>query len=102
MAVGSMLGAVGLGLLGFARPASAYLTGVLAGVLGLGLTLTAAPLTSAVLASVPAGHVGAASGINNAVSRIAGLLAVAVLPGVAGIDIAVTGASLASIRRTAV
>ena len=91
---GPILGAVGLALLGFARPGSTYLTGVLPGVLVLGITLTAAPLTSAGLGSVPADHVGAASGINNAVSRIAGLLAVAVLPAVAGIDMAVTGAPL--------
>jgi EmrB/QacA subfamily drug resistance transporter len=96
LTVGPLTAAVGLGLLGLVRPGSQYLTGVLPGVvlLGLGLTLTAAPLTSAVLASVPADHVGAASGINNAISRIAGLLAVAVLPLLAGIDMSVTGAPL--------
>jgi EmrB/QacA subfamily drug resistance transporter len=96
MTVGSMVAAVGLGLLGFARPGSQYLTEVLPGVvvLGLGLTLTAAPLTSAVLASASEEHVGAASGINNAISRIGGLLAVAALPVVAGIDMSVTGAPL--------
>ncbi|MCO1659924.1 MFS transporter [Pseudonocardia humida] len=96
MTVGPVLAAVGLGLLGSVRPGSEYLTGVLPGVtvLGAGIALTAAPLSSAVLASVPAGHVGAASGVNNAVSRIAGLLAVAVLPVVAGIDMSVTGAPL--------
>jgi hypothetical protein len=54
---------------------------VLPGVLvfGLGLAATVAPLTAAVLGSVPAGHSGLASGTNNAMSRIAGLLAIAVV-----------------------
>jgi hypothetical protein len=54
-------------------------------VFGLGLTLTVAPLTATVLAAASARYAGIASGVNNAVSRGAGMLAIAVIPGVAGL-----------------
>lgn len=88
MTIGPLVAGTGLALLARAVPGASYLGGVLPGiaVFGLGMAITVAPLTSTVLASVEEEHVGAASGANNAISRIASLLAVAVLPLAAGLD----------------
>ena len=46
---------------------------------GLGLSITVAPLTSAILGSIDPRHAGIGSAVNNAVARIAGLIAIAIL-----------------------
>lgn len=87
MTVGPII--AGLGIAMFARlgPQSTYLGGVLPAVLlfGLGLSATVAPLTSSVLAAAPDHQTGVASAVNNDVARVAGLLAVAILPSLSGI-----------------
>ena len=87
LTVGPLLAAAGFALAIRIGPGSGYLTDVLPAVilLGLGLSSTVAPLTSTVLASADEHHAGVASGINNAVARSAGLLAVAVVPAAAGL-----------------
>jgi len=73
----------GIGLLGMLRVGARadYLSEVLPAILvfGLGLSATVAPLTATVLDSVDERRVGVASGANNGISRVAGLLAIAVL-----------------------
>jgi hypothetical protein len=64
-----------------------YVSVVLPAVLvfGFGLAINVAPLTATALAAAPADHAGVASAVNNDVARAAGLIAVAVLPALAGI-----------------
>jgi EmrB/QacA subfamily drug resistance transporter len=88
MTVGPLIAAAGLLLMARVVPGATYLGAVLpaVAVFGVGLAITVAPLTAAVLSAVPDTYAGTASGVNNAVSRVAGLLAIAVLPVAAGID----------------
>jgi EmrB/QacA subfamily drug resistance transporter len=93
MTVGPLVVAVGLLMLGEVGPGDEYLTAILpaAIVYGLGLSITVAPLTATVMASVDENHLGVGSGINNAVARLAGLLSVAVLPALAGVELEAGG-----------
>lgn len=81
MTAGPIVGGVGLLLMMRIGPDGNYLLDVLPGLLmfGVGLSATVAPLTATVLDSVDEHRVGIASGVNNGVSRVAGLLAIAVL-----------------------
>jgi EmrB/QacA subfamily drug resistance transporter len=88
LTLGPLVAAVGVLLLLRADRDADYLTDVLPGavVFGIGLTLLVAPLTATVLDSAADRFAGVASGVNNAVARSAGLLAVAIVPVVAGIS----------------
>jgi len=87
MTVGPLVTGAGLLLFGRISANGSYLTQVLPAVVvfGVGLTITVAPLTATALAAAPAKHAGMASAVNNDVARVGGLVAVALLPVLAGI-----------------
>ena len=87
LTAGPVVIAAGMLLMTTIDPGDSYISSVLPAVVvfGLGLVLVVAPVTSTVLAAADERHAGVASGVNNAVSRVGGLLAVALLPALAGL-----------------
>lgn len=88
LTVGPLLMALGLWWFSHLLPGSSFLTAVLPGMLvfAIGLVLVVAPVTAAALSAVPTGRSGTASGVNNAVARVGGLIVIAALPAIAGMS----------------
>ena len=88
MGLGPIVAGAGLALLTRVGPDASYVADVLPAVLvvGLGMAVTVAPLNVTVLGAAGEERAGIASAINNAVARVAGLIAVAVIPLAAGIS----------------
>jgi EmrB/QacA subfamily drug resistance transporter len=88
MTIGPVVAGLGLILLVRVGGNISYVADVLPGVvvLGFGLALTVAPLTSTVLAAGGEAHVGVSSAVNNEVARVAGLIAVAAIPLAVGLS----------------
>lgn len=88
MVAGTLVAALGFTWLGFAPTDPSFVAHILPGttLVGLGLSMLVAPLTGTVLAAAPDELSGTASGVNNAVARTAGLLAVAALPPLVGLS----------------
>ncbi len=88
LTVGPLIAASGVALLARIGAGSTYLVDILPPLVlfGVGMSITVAPLTATVMGSVESRHAGMASAVNTAVARTAGLVAVAVLPPIAGLS----------------
>jgi EmrB/QacA subfamily drug resistance transporter len=87
LALGQLFVAAALLLMARIDPGDGYLTAIFPAMVlfGIGLTLVVAPVTATVMAAVDGARSGIASGVNNAVARVAGLVAVAVIPVTVGL-----------------
>jgi EmrB/QacA subfamily drug resistance transporter len=87
LTVGPLVAAAGVALMVRIDAGSSYVLDVLPAlvVFGLGISFTVAPLTATVMGAVESRHAGLASAVNNAVARAGGLIAVALLPALAGL-----------------
>jgi MFS family permease len=86
MAAGILIVAAGFAWLSGAKPGDSYAEAILPGAIlwGLGIGLTVAPLTAGVLAAVDDSDLGEASAINDAASRVGGVVLVALVPALLG------------------
>ncbi len=93
MTLGPIVAGLGFLLMLRTNSSMTYLTQVLPGVLvfGFGLSMTVAPLTAAVLGSIKPEHAGIGSAVNNAVARIAGLIAISFIGIVVGVKLNIHG-----------
>lgn len=93
MVLGPIVAALGFLLMLRVDQSVNYWTQIFPGILffGLGLSMTVAPLTSAVLGDIDSQHAGIGSAVNNAIARIAGLLAVAAIGVVIGSQLDLAG-----------
>ncbi|MFY9265757.1 MAG: MFS transporter [Solirubrobacterales bacterium] len=84
---GALVMALAMLMMRSIEPGDDYLAGVLPSIalFGLGLAAIVAPVTATALSSAPVEHAGLASAVNNAVSRAGQLIAIAILPAVAGL-----------------
>jgi EmrB/QacA subfamily drug resistance transporter len=96
MTIGPLCSGAGLAVAAQAGLFGRDLPWLLAGicVFAVGLSLTITPLTAAVMSAADESDAGIASGVNNAVARVAGLLGVAILPAIGGVSTAMTGTPL--------
>ncbi len=85
LTIGPLSAAAGFAALAIPGTDADYVTGFLPGILliGVGMTLAVAPLTTVVMDSVAASETGIASGVNNTAARVAGVIAIASLTAIA-------------------
>ena len=88
MSAGPLIGGLGLIWMGQQTTHVEFVSDLLPAILlfGVGLSMTVAPLTNTVLSAVPQHNAGVASGANNAISRVAGLLAIAAVGAVVAVQ----------------